>query len=305
MAAQNLTLDLWTFDVGAGLKAATVAECAEEVSRRVEESWASGADLVLFPEFAWMSLEPLLEDVDHGQPTALHAVAHCFWEEIFPALRLKLARPGKAVVLGTAPFVDKETGRLFNRAPILADGRVLHQDKLHLTPWEKDFTPGESLMIWQFGGLRVAVIVCLDIEIPELAARLRGREIDLILCPSATETVLGVERVDRCASARAVELGCYVGVAHLVGQTRSALIDHNVGRLALYRPSQAAFRKEERCTEGPVLAEGFERLRVTLSAESLRKMRRLVVETNPSLLGRESAGFVERSIPISYDTESS
>jgi predicted amidohydrolase len=100
---------------------------------------------------------------------------------------------------------------------------MLYQDKLHLTPWESAFSPGDTLHLWHFAGLRIAVIICLDIEIPELSARLRDEEVDLILCPSATETVLGVERVDRCASARAVELGCHVAVSHLTrhGHPRS------------------------------------------------------------------------------------
>jgi predicted amidohydrolase len=68
------------------------------------------------------------------------------------------------------------------------------------------------LRVWEFGGVRFAVIICLDIEIPEISAKLRGRGVDVILVPSATETILGVERVDRCASARAVELGAIVGV---------------------------------------------------------------------------------------------
>jgi predicted amidohydrolase len=300
MAAAELTLDLWTFDVG--VNAGTPEACMEEAVRRVEESWDSGADIVLLPEFTWMSLEPLLAEATQAATSPLQAVAHTFWLDLFPTLRQRLTRPGKAVVLGTAPYHDALEGCLYNRAPIFANGRAFHQDKLHLTPWENAFRPGHTLHIWEFSGLRIVVIICLDIEIPELAARLRGENVDLILCPSATETILGVERVNRCASARAVELGCYVGVAHLVGQTQSELIDQNIGRVALYRPSQAAFRDEPRCTEGEIVESGFQRLRVTLSSHALKAMRRLRVETNPALLGRESAGL-EHPILIQHDRQ--
>ena len=294
-ASELITLDLWTFDVGT--TAATAEACVEEALRRVESSWDSGADIVLMPEFTWMSLEPLLKKAAASAPSALHAVARCFWQDLFPTIQQRLSRAGKAVVLGTAPFFDEAKGCLYNRAPIFANGRFLHQDKLHLTPWEKAFTPGDAIQLFEFSRLRIAVIICLDIEIPELAARLRDQEVDLILCPSATETILGVERVDRCASARAVELGCHVAVSHLVGQTPSELIDHNVGRLAVYHPSQAAFRREPRWTETEVVESGFHTLRVTLSSNALKAMRRMRVETNPALLGRESAGQ-ERLLPI-------
>ncbi|MDZ4403239.1 nitrilase-related carbon-nitrogen hydrolase [Prosthecobacter sp.] len=271
-----ITLDLCTFDPGVVAKspaafAAVVVEC-------VETSWGEGADIVLLPEFTWMGLEPLVE------PKSLKRVAEVFWSELFPTLCSLLIRPGKAVVLGTAPFWDVESGALRNRAPILVGDQLLHQDKLHLTPWESDFAPGTELRLWEFAGLRFAVVICLDIEIPEISVSLRGRGVDVVLVPSATETVLGVERVDRCASARAVEMGSVVGVCHLTGKAASELIDENVGRTAVYFPSQAAFRDSPRWVEGEIFESGIHKQRVVISPRDLEVMRRMKQETNPALL---------------------
>lgn len=271
-----LSLDLRTFDPGIAAKspfayAAAVAEC-------VEASWDDGADVVLLPEFTWMGLEPLVE------PRTPRRVAEVFWNELFLTLKSLLNRPGKAVVLGTVPFWDAERGVLLNRAPILAGDRVLHQDKLHLTPWESEFAPGYELRLWEFAGLRFAVVICLDIEIPEISARLRGAGVDVVLVPSATETILGVERVDRCASARAVELGAVVCVSHLTGNAESGLIDENVGRTAVYFPSQAAFRDDPRWVEGEIISGGMQKQRVVIDPHALEVMRRMKQETNPSLL---------------------
>ncbi|MGV3660656.1 MAG: nitrilase-related carbon-nitrogen hydrolase [Prosthecobacter sp.] len=275
-----ITLDLLTFDPG--LKAKSPAAFAAEVTECVETSWDDGADVVLLPEFTWLGLEPLVE------PKDLRRVAEVFWNELFPTLKSLLQRPDKAVVLGTAPFWDVEQGVLRNRAPILLGDRVLHQDKLHLTPWESAFTPGTEQVLWEFGGLTFAVVICLDIEIPETSARLRGAGVDVLLVPSATETILGVERVDRCASARAVELGCVVGVSHLTGRAESELIDQNVGRTAVYLPSQAAFQKTPRWEEGEIVESGRHKQRVRIDSRSLEIMRRMKQETNPSLLERLS-----------------
>jgi predicted amidohydrolase len=281
-----LSIDLRTFDPGIAAKspfayAAAVAEC-------VEASWDEGADVVLLPEFTWMGLEPLVE------PRSPRRVAEVFWNELFLTLKSLLNRPGKAVVLGTVPFWDAERGVLLNRAPILVGDRVLHQDKLHLTPWESDFAPGNELRLWEFAGLRFAVVICLDIEIPEISARLRGAGVDVVLVPSATETMLGVERVDRCASARAVELGVVVGVSHLTGTAESGLIDENVGRTAVYFPSQAAFRDEPRWVEGEVISSGTQTQRVVIDPRTFEVMRRMKQETNPSLLAALPAFEVVR-----------
>ncbi len=285
-----MNLDLWTFDVG--VSADSPERYAEECLRRVEESWAGGADLVLFPEFCWAGLEKFV-----AKGSGLRGVARMFWAEMWPAMRERLHRESKAVVLGTAPFWDEPTQRLFNRAPIVCEGVALHQDKLHLTPWEKAFAPGAELRLWKFGGLTIAVIICLDVEMPELAAGLRGRGVDLLLVPSATENILGVERVDRCASARAVELGCCVGVAHLVGRAESELIDDNIGRTAFYTPSQAAFQAQARMNESAVVDGGFQRLRCLVDAAALLRMRSARAETNPALWTATQAG---RNIQIAF-----
>ncbi len=270
------TLDLCTFDPGIAAKspfafAAAVVEC-------VEASWDEGADLVVLPEFTWMGLEPLVE------PQSPQRVAEVFWNELFLTLRSLLNRPDKAVVLGTVPFWDADRGVLYNRAPIFVGDQILHQDKLHLTPWESAFASGDELHLWEFAGLRFAVVICLDIEIPEISVRLRGAGVDVVLVPSATETILGVERVDRCASARAVELGSIVGVSHLTGKAECGLIEENVGRTAVYFPSQSAFQDSPRWVESEVYDGGIHKQRVVIAPRDLEIMRRMKQETNPSLL---------------------
>jgi predicted amidohydrolase len=276
--ADTLTLDLLTWDVTPG--PTTPRACTQAIIDEVTASWDSGSDLAVLPEFAWMMLEPLLPKT----PSALHAVAQHFWTHELPHLQAALTRPDKAVVLGTCPFLDPTTGHLHNRAPILRSGDLMHQDKLHLTPWEKAFTPGTEVNLFTFRGFTLAVVICLDIEVPELSVRLRGQGVDIILCPSATETELGTERVDRCASARAVELGCHVGVTHLLGRSPSDLIDANVGRVAIYHPSQVPFSKAPRWEEGPIHSAGIHRLRSVIEPGPLKRMRARRAETNPALL---------------------
>lgn len=272
----TLKIDLRTFDIG--VSAATPEDYATMISELVLRSWDDGADVVLLPEFAWLGLERFVEGENK-----LSEVAMLFWDKLWPDVQKQLSHPHKACVLGTVPCLMPD-GTLRNRAPILCEGCALHQDKINLTPWETDFTGGDNIQLFNCQDVKLAVIICLDIEVPELSVSLRHQEVDVILVPCATESEMGVERVGRCASARAVELGCYVGVAHLVGTAESELVDENVGRLAWFAPSQAVFRRSPRECASENYHSGFHCQRRELDLNILQRMRRMPRETNPSRL---------------------
>lgn len=271
---EPLKLDLWTFDVA--VAAATPQEYADAMVTRVLDSWSAGADVVCFPEYTWMGLERFVDTPDKAR-----AVAHLFWQDLWPDISRRLSHPHKAVIAGTAPFSHPD-GSLTNRAPILSESRTLHQDKIHLTPWESTFTGGAPVHVWQFRNRTLAVVICLDIEIPEIAAALRGSAVDLILVPSATESLHGVSRVGRCASARAVELGCHVAVCHLVGKIESEWIDENLGTVSHYTPAQSTFAHHFPQPTPPIYQDGFHRLSIELSMEAIDRTRLLRGETDPS-----------------------
>lgn len=273
---EPLTIDLRTCDVG--VRAGSREEVVRSIVMQTEKGWDDGADVVVFPEYSWMLLEPFATGDDK-----VRGVAELFWETVWPELLPKLSRPDKAVVLGTVPC-ELPDGTLRNRAPILCGGHDLFQDKINLTPWERMFGGGDTVRLWQFKGAKFAVLVCLDIEVPELAAALRGRGVDAILVPSATESMMGLERIGRCASARSVELCCYVGVAHLTGTAKSELVDKNVGRAAWFTPSQSAFEEERRVLTTETVWSGSERQLGRMDMRRLARSRSVRMETNPALL---------------------
>ena len=273
----NVRVDAWTFDVGDAGR--TVESFAETAIHRVETAWDGGVDIVLMPEYLWAGLEPCLP------PGAdMENIAKVVWIDLMPKLKQRLSRKGKHVVLGTAPWLDPVNNHLHNRALIFSDGRVLHQDKLFLTPWETEFRAGRELYVFEMAGLRVAVVICLDIEIPEISSRLRGLNIDLLLVPTATETSYGSERVNRCASARAVELGCAVIVCPLVGKCDASMVPLNLGKLALYLPAQEAFDSLQRTEATKLIQSGWHLLSTSIPEALIREARQHRHETNPSQL---------------------
>ncbi len=274
----NVKVEAWTFDVGDAGK--TIDAFAEEVIHRVETSWDAGIDIVLLPEYLWAALEPLLPNKDAD----MEDIAKVVWQDLMPRLRQRLSRKGKHAILGTAPYLDPDSRHLYNRAIIFSDGRLLHQDKLFLTPWEHEFRAGRELYVFEMSGLRVAIVICLDIEVPELSSRLRGLNIDLLLVPSATETLYGSERVTRCASARAIELGCAVLVCPLVGKCDSSMVNVNLGKIALYLPALKAFEAYDRTEDTRLVHQGWHALRAEVPGTVIQEAHRRRKETNPSQL---------------------
>ncbi len=275
--ASKITLDLYSSDVGHSFSTAT--EFAKHLTSLTLESYKTGADIVVFPEYTWMGLEKFVD-----KKNSLSEISHLFWNQLWPQIKNDLNQPNKVLIMGSCPFLIESTSKFTNRCPILCQEKETFQEKLQLTPWETSFQSGNTINVINFKNLRIAVLICFDIEFPELSLRLKEEKIDLLVVPSACESILGVERVNRCASARAIELGAFVGVSHLLGETESELVDLNLGGLSLYTPSQSPFKDSKRQQSTQIFKKGFHRLRKSLDFDLLTQMRSLKMETNPSLV---------------------
>ncbi len=239
----TLTIALWAADVArpvAGLDA-----WVADVDARLAQCSAAGADLLMLPEYAclrWLTFAPDAVPIT-GEAAWLARQA----EAVLPRLPALAGRHGVALLAGTMPAAESG-GELRNRAHLfLPDGRHVTQDKLCLTPIERDaatwacLAPGDRVTIVAWRGLRLAVVVCLDVEQPALAARLQPLDLDLVLVPSMTSRPSGRRRVFDCAKARAVELMCPVAVVGTVGtQVRLGEATANVGGAAVFVPCEAA-----------------------------------------------------------------
>src|SRR5690606_13537163 len=127
---------------------------------------------------------------------------------------------------------------------LLPDGRVIAQDKLCLTPGEQDpeswnLLPGNAVRVVEWEGLTLVTLICLDIELPALSAKLAPLNLDLVLVPSMTGKLSGYSRVFSGAKARAVELLCAVGVCGAIGRAPGTTQNPtNVSGCALYLPCE-------------------------------------------------------------------
>jgi predicted amidohydrolase len=236
-----VSVALWAVNLGRplnGLKA-----WAAGIEAKMTEAKAAGAEILVVPEYAseqWLSFKP----------EGLKATEEIAWladraDEALALVAPLAERHGLALLAGTMPA--RHNGGFRNRAwMFLPDGRAIAQDKLCLTPGEHDpegwyLEPGETLRLIDWRGLRIAIMICLDIELPAMSAILARHEPDLILVPSMTSSLAGYSRVFGCAKARAVEVMAAVCAVGVVGATPGATQNPaNTSGCAVFLPCEPA-----------------------------------------------------------------
>ena len=180
-----------------------------------------GSSLLLLPELSCVGL--LWSDPEAGEATAA-GVANLYRRCLTPLLRsyqeaLREVAQRRKIALAGASFWHEEEGRGVNSAFIaFPDGSLQRQDKLHPTRPEQAIgtVGGEALRAFEIDGVRVGLLICYDIQFPELTRHLVTEGIRVLLVPSLT-TERGYWRVRHSAHARAVENQIYVCVSPLIG----------------------------------------------------------------------------------------
>lgn len=205
----------------------------------VADAAQRGAQLLVFPEYAAMSLAALFPATVRSdlqaQLEALQSVHADYLD-----LHARLARRhGVHLLAGSFPV--RVDGGYRNRAHLFApSGASGWQDKWTMTRFETEqwgISAGDTLKLFETALGRVAVAICYDIEFPLLIRAQVEAGATLILAPSCTDTTAGYWRVRLGAQARALENQCAVVQAPLVGEAAWSLaVDVNVGAAGIYTP---------------------------------------------------------------------
>ena len=176
-----------------------------------------------------------------------------------------LAQKYRIYIVGGSHPVERE-GELYNVAHLFTpSGQIYTQDKLHVTPWERDkwnIRPGQAIHIFETPLARLSILICYDIEFPEISRLLTLAGVEILFVPFSTDERKSYMRVRHTAQARAVENMIYVVMTGNIGnlpQVRSFLI--NYGQAAVLTPSDIGFplngvlAEAEPSTETVVIAD--------------------------------------------------
>jgi predicted amidohydrolase len=152
---------------------------------------------------------------------------------------------GIYIIAGSQPVLRE--GKLYNVAHLFTPaGNVYTQDKLHITPAERQYfniNPGEGINVFDTPLARIGIQVCYDIEFPEVTRLIKKAGADIIFVPFSTDERKAYYRVRFTAQARAVENVMYVVISGNVGNLpniKSYLI--NYGQPAIFTRTTSPFR---------------------------------------------------------------
>jgi predicted amidohydrolase/GNAT superfamily N-acetyltransferase len=218
-----------------------VQELLQQVEYFVDALSDYKCDVALFPEFfnaPLMGLSPSDSSID-----AIWHLAE-YTDEIRTAMSQLAVAYNITIIAGSMPLIEDD--ELYNVSFICnRDGTIESQYKLHLTPHEKTdwiMKGGNRLSAFDTDFGKIGVLICYDVEFPELARLLSEQDMKILFVPFWTDTKNGYLRVRRCAQARAIENECYVAIAGSVGNLPKVdNVDIQYGQTAVFSPSDFAF----------------------------------------------------------------
>lgn len=202
---------------------------------------ASGAQLLVWPEYASLELAALLPAAQRAGLGATLTGLQALLPMWLDAHRRLAIEHGVYVLAGSFPVAT--AGGYRNRAWLIApDGRCGWQDKQMMTRFERELwgiSAGSGLRVFDTALGCIGIAICYDAEFPLLVRRLVEAGANLILVPSCTDSLAGWARVRIGAQARALENQCAVAMAALVGEAGwSAAIDVNHGAAGIFAPPE-------------------------------------------------------------------
>ncbi|MCZ8155060.1 MAG: bifunctional GNAT family N-acetyltransferase/carbon-nitrogen hydrolase family protein [Leptospira sp.] len=216
-------------------------ELRDQVEFFVDTVASYNADFVLFPEFFYA---PLLTQFNKmNASNAVRALAD--YTEKMRDEMVKLAVSYNINII-TGSMFEYEDQELRNVSFLCRrDGTHDVQYKLHATPDERSYwgvIGGDTLRVFETDAGRIGILICYDVEFPELARILCERGIDILFVPYYTDTKNGYLRVRKCAQARAIENEIYVVMTGSVGNLPNIEnMDIQYSQSAVFTPSDFSF----------------------------------------------------------------
>ncbi|WP_242510108.1 bifunctional GNAT family N-acetyltransferase/carbon-nitrogen hydrolase family protein [Hymenobacter persicinus] len=219
------------------------------------------ADCVLFPEFF---NAPMMALTNEESPAVAIRSMAAFTEPIKTKMMELAVSYNINVIAGSMPLYDD--GKLYNVSYLCRrDGTVDEQYKLHVTPDEASYwgmRGGDKLRCFDTDFGKIGILICYDVEFPELSRMLSDEGMKILFVPFWTDTKNAYQRVRLCAQARAIENECYVAITGSVGNLpRVENMDIQYSQSAVFSPSDFAFPHDA------IVAEATPNTEMTLIAD--------------------------------------
>lgn len=233
----------------------TVDDLFEQVEFFVDAVSDYKSDFVLFPEYF---NAPLMAKFNHlGESQAIRELAK-YTNEIRDRF-VKLAISYNInIITGSMPYI--RDNNLYNVGFLCRrDGTYDRYEKIHVTPDEIKswgLSGGRVIKTFDTDCARIGILICYDVEYPELPRLMADQGMQLLFVPFLTDTQNGYSRVRICAQARAIENECYVVIAGSVGNLpRVHNMDIQYAQSGVFSPCDFAFPTDGKCAEATTNTE--------------------------------------------------
>lgn len=220
-------------------------EFARQVEFHIDVASDSKADFVCLPELFTLQLLCLVGEHESGAAARELATHADRYKELFNDLA---TRYNINIIAGSL-FEMVEEGVVENAAYLFRrDGSIGRQAKLHVTPNERRWwgvSGGKDLEVFETDRGPIGILVCYDVEFPELVRVVADRGAKILFVPFNTNDRQGYQRVRICSQARAVENQIYVVTSGCVGNlpfVENADIHYAVS--GIFTPSDVGFARD-------------------------------------------------------------
>jgi len=177
-----------------------------KISNHIEQADASGAGAIVFPEMALTGfcMDPARAAID----------------PVSPEMRaLTLATRGKRILVMAGAAV-RQNGLSYNMFLFIQGGEIVAgYSKINLFPptgEDRCYTPGGDLIVVDYGGIRIAPLVCFDMRFPQLFCALQAVDTDIFVV-MASWPAAEARQWQTLLSARAVDTQAYLIGVNRIG----------------------------------------------------------------------------------------
>lgn len=225
------------------------SEFEQHIEFFVDTSSDYRSDFVVFPEMLTMQLLSFLPQKNPSD--AIRALSK--FTPQYEALFTRLAIKYNINIIAGSHFIV-ENDNLFNISYLFRrDGTHEKQNKIHITPHEKKWwgvKSGNKIKVFNTDKGKIAIIICYDVEFPELSRIAVSKGAKILFVPFNTDDRRGYLRVRYCAQARAIENQVYVVITGCVGNLPAVEnLDVHFSQSAIFTPSDVEFHREAIASE--------------------------------------------------------
>ena len=178
----------------------TLDDVFEQVEFFIDAVSGYKSDFVLFPEYF---NAPLMAKFNHmGEAQSIRALAQ-YTEEIRDRFINLAIKHNINIITGSMPYVKAEDNGLYNVGFLCRrDGSYEMYEKVHVTPDEVKswgLSGGRMVKTFDTDCAKIGVLICYDVEFPELSRLMADQGMQILFVPFLTDTQNGYSRVRVCA----------------------------------------------------------------------------------------------------------